>query len=59
MRYTKEDVEFHREGYYGKSYPAVNVKVHNLISIYEIVDKFSCSETQAEKALIIVEIETP
>lgn len=53
MKYTKEDVKFHREGYYGKSYPAVNVKVYHWPKISDLERELSCSEEEAEKAVEI------
>jgi len=50
--YNKSDVEFHSESYYGRGYPAVNVKVHSLYHLAsKIENHFNCSEEQAQKAL--------
>ena len=48
--YTKDDIEFHRDGY-GPMRPAVNVKVYHYPSVWDVMDDFDCSEETAEKAL--------
>ena len=47
--YSKEDVEFHAEGYNSRV-PAINVKVYHYPSACKIADHFNCSEEQAEQA---------
>lgn len=49
--YSKSDVDTHSGGYGSRQYPAINVKVYHFVSIYKVVDKFGCSEDQAERAL--------
>lgn len=50
-RYTKQDVEFHSASYYGRGYPAVNVKVYHYPSTTKVMDTFHCEEDTAQKAL--------
>ena len=52
MYYTKEDVRFHGE-YMQRSHPAVNIKIHGygFPGTDEVVERFGCTEKQAEKAL--------
>lgn len=50
-RYTKDDVEFHEERYYGPQFPAINVKVYHFPDIDQVEDEFNCSEEIAEQAL--------
>ena len=49
--YTKGDVEFHEERYYGPALPAVNVKRFNYPDCYDVADHFGCSEETAQQAL--------
>lgn len=49
--YNKSDVETHTEGYYGRGYPAVNVKVYHFPRAFKAIEHFHCTEEQAEKAL--------
>lgn len=50
-RYTKDDVEFHSDGFGRRGNPAINVKVRNMPRVADVVAQFNCSEEQAEKAL--------
>jgi hypothetical protein len=48
----KSEVQRHTDHGYGCPYPAVNVKVHRLgVTTQDVVDRFGCTEAQAEKAL--------
>lgn len=56
MKYTKQDVEFHSDGYGQTAHPAVNVKVRNfgnnkgVSECGAVMAAFKCSEAVAEKA---------
>ena len=50
-RYTKEDVRFHSDGFGRRAHPAVNVKAHRFVSADDVVDRYGCAESTAEKAL--------
>lgn len=50
-RYTKADVRFHDDGPCRPAYPAVNVKVHHLPTVDDVMCEFGCTETDAEKAM--------
>lgn len=50
-RYTREDVETHREGYSRNALPAVNVKAYTVPTVWQVVHKFNCEEKLAEQAL--------
>jgi hypothetical protein len=47
----KEQIETHSDGYGRSSHPAVNVKVRNFPSAYQVAEHFQCSEETAAKAL--------
>lgn len=49
--YTKNDVEVHRLGFSGPSYPAINVKVYTYPDVYDVMNRFNCSEKVAQTAL--------
>jgi len=50
-RFTKDDVETHREGYGYTRLPAVNVKSYVYIDPDKVVDVYHCSEATAEQAV--------
>lgn len=51
----KSEVQTHTDNGYGAGYPAINVKAHHIGglqgTVTDVMDKFGCSEAQAEKAL--------
>ncbi len=49
-KYTREDVDLHRQGYYGAPLPAVNVKGGNYFPASILIERYGCSEKTAEKA---------
>lgn len=49
--YTKESIRFHRDGHGSNYLPAVNVKVHNFISNEQVMERFGCCESTAEKVI--------
>ena len=53
MKFKKTDIEIHSDGYgYHGGNPDVNVKVYRVdCDTSDIVEKFGCSEAQAQKAL--------
>jgi hypothetical protein len=51
-RFRKEYIEMHSDGPYRVANPAINVKVRRWpLTIDTVVEKFGCSEDDAEKAL--------
>ncbi len=47
--YTKQDIDFHREGYGDRFLPAVKVKVYNFPTADMVIDRFGCCESTAKK----------
>lgn len=48
---TKEDVRCHRDGVGRPAPPALNVKCYKFPDIYDVTDRFGCTEDAAEHAL--------
>ena len=48
--HTKSNVDYHRVGYGGHAFPAVNVKVNRFPTAQDIMVQFGCSEKAAERA---------